>query len=288
MRWRRRPRSGNLRDERGQTSTGMPTVAKGGIPAVIVLLLAILLGPRVLGGGGGIDIPGLDLPGAGPGASAQPTSTAPDPDARLVDFVSFVLDDVQAMWKSKFAESGKTYRDAQLVLFTEAVQTGCGAASAEVGPFYCPPDQTVYLDLDFFRELARRFEAPGEFAQAYVVAHELGHHVQNLYGISDDVRQESDQHPDEANRLSVRLELQADCLAGVWGYTTEQRHLLEAGEVDQGLAAAAAVGDDRIQKQATGTTNPETWTHGSSAQRVQWFKRGFTTGDPSQCDTFAG
>lgn len=264
----------------------MPTVIKGGVPAVVALLIALLFGTGVLGGGGGIDIPGIDLPRAQAPVGAN-ESAGPDPDGELVAFVSFLLDDVQTVWKTKFQRAGKTYRDADLVLFTDAVQTGCGSATSDVGPFYCPADQTVYLDLGFFRELQRRFGAPGDFAQAYVIAHELGHHVQSLLGITQDVQQESQLHADQANDLSVKTELQADCLAGVWGFTTQQRDLLEAGDVQEGLKAAAAVGDDRIQKQATGSTSPETWTHGSSQQRVQWFREGFSSGDPSACDTFS-
>jgi predicted metalloprotease len=289
VRWRRGARSKNVLDERGQSPTttgfGFPTVAKGGIPAVLVLLLALFLGGKVLGGGGGI--PGINLPQANsPGIPSG--RTGPDPDGDLVAFVSFVLDDVQTTWQKLFAQSGKTYRDAELVLFTDAVDTGCGSATSEVGPFYCPADQRVYLDLGFFRELRDRFGAPGDFAQAYVVAHELGHHVQNLLGVTSDVQQESRAHPNEANELSVKTELQADCLAGVWGYSTEQRDLLDPGDVQEGLKAAESVGDDRIQKAATGTTNPETWTHGSSEQRMHWFNQGFTTGDPASCDTFSG
>jgi predicted metalloprotease len=261
-------------------------VAKGGVPALLLLLVALLFNSGVLGRGGGIDVPGIDLPAAGPAAGPGQT-TGPDPDADLVAFVSFVLDDVQTVWKSKFEQAGKTYRDADLVLFDDSVETGCGGATSEVGPFYCPADQTVYLDLGFFRELQRRFGAPGDFAQAYVIAHELGHHVQNVLGITSDVQQESALHSDGANDLSIKTELQADCLAGVWGFTTQQRDLLETGDVGEGLKAAAAVGDDRIQRQATGGINPETWTHGSSEQRVRWFRQGFTGGDPADCDTFS-
>jgi uncharacterized protein len=287
MRWRRGARSKNVLDQRGQSPSGfgIPAVAKGGIPAVLVLVLALLLGGRVLGGGG-IDVPDINLPQANP-PGVPPGATGPDPDGDLVAFVSFVLDDAQTTWRKLFAQSGKSYRDAELVLISDAVDTGCGSATSDVGPFYCPADQRVYLDLGFFRELRDRFGAPGDFAQAYVVAHELGHHVQNLLNITSDVQQESRAHPDDANELSIKTELQADCLAGVWGYSTEQRDLLEAGDVQEGLDAAASVGDDRIQRQATGATNPETWTHGSSEQRMHWFNQGFTTGDPASCDTFA-
>jgi hypothetical protein len=244
-----------------------------GIPGLILLLIVVALTQF----------------GNGPAETGRPgDETATGENERIVQFVSFVLDDVQGVWRRKFSESGDDYRPARLVLFTQSTGTGCGFATSEVGPFYCPSDETVYLDLDFFRELRRRFGSPGDFAQAYVLAHEIGHHVQHLRGVSDVVDEESKRHPGRANALSIRLELQADCLAGVWGHTTERRELLEAGDLQEGLAAAAAVGDDRIQKQATGSTNPETWTHGSSRQRMQWFSTGFDSGDPDACDTFAG
>jgi uncharacterized protein len=174
------------------------------------------------------------------------------------------------------------------VLFRDAVRSGCGTASAQTGPFYCPADQKVYVDLSFFDELDQRFGAPGDFAQAYVLAHEIGHHVQTLLGVSGKVRQAQQSNPRQANELSVRMELQADCLAGVWGKSTQQRGVLESGDVEEGLAAAASVGDDRIQRQARGTVNPESFTHGSSEQRMQWFRRGFSSGDVGSCDTFSG
>jgi predicted metalloprotease len=244
-----------------------------GIPGVIILLIVVAL--YSFGGG-----PQEGVRPDGRGGTAG--------EERLVQFVSFVLDDVQGVWRRQFAAAGDDYRPAQLVLFTQSTSTGCGFASSEVGPFYCPADETVYLDLDFFRELKRRFGAPGDFAQAYVIAHEIGHHVQHLLGVSDAVHQESQRNPDRANALSVRLELQADCLAGVWGHTTERRELLETGDLQEGLDAAAAIGDDRIQRQTTGQTNPETWTHGSSRQRMRWFSAGFDNGNPDACDTFRG
>ena len=178
------------------------------------------------------------------------------------------------------------YEPTKLVLFTEATTSGCGAASSATGPFYCPADRKVYLDLGFFRELRSRFGAPGDFAQAYVIAHEFGHHVQNVLGISDDVHRGQQENADEANELSIRLELQADCLAGVWAYSAYRERLLESGDLEEGLAAAAAVGDDRIQRQATGRIDRESWTHGSSQQRVTWFREGYETGDVNACDTF--
>jgi hypothetical protein len=260
-----------------------------GIPGTtIVVVLYLLMNSGVLGGGGGgsgFDDPFRNLPGAqDPGANPIPADS--DPDADQVDFISAVLDDVQGVWADTYANAGNEYPPARLVLFEEATQTACGVGSAATGPFYCPPDQTVYLDLGFFRELSSRFEAPGDFAQAYVIAHEIAHHLQNVSGFSEDVREAQARNPDEANELSIKLELQADCLAGVWGFTARERGILEDGDVEEALAAAASIGDDRLQKEATGRTNPETWTHGSSEQRVMWFRRGFESGDPAQCDTF--
>ena len=290
-------RSDNLEDRRsagGGTGSGLPIGlgAKAGLPGLLLLLVLAFFGRGAFdSGGGGFDVndPFNQFPQSVPGpSSAHPLPGAPDPDAKLVDFVSFVLDDVQNSWTAQFQQAGQTYRPAELVLFTNATQSGCGAASSATGPFYCPADQTAYLDLDFFRELTDRFQAPGDFAQAYVIAHELGHHVQNLTGVSDEVARLSSENPGDANELSVRLELQADCLAGIWGHSTYERGILEDGDIEEGLGAAAAIGDDRIQKQSTGRINPDTWTHGSSAQRVKWFKRGFQNGDINDCDTFSG
>ena len=190
------------------------------------------------------------------------------------------------MWTKVFAENGREYERAELVLFEGSTSSDCGGATEAIGPHYCPPDSNIYLDLDFFRELRRRFGAPGDFAQAYVLAHEVAHHVQNLLGINSEVHRASREDPDSANELSIRLELQADCFAGVWGYTIFERDLLESGDLEEGLDAAAAIGDDRIQEQSTGRIDKESWTHGSSAQRVKWFRTGFETGDPDACDTF--
>lgn len=204
-----------------------------------------------------------------------------------VQFVSFVLDDVQNNWNRILPQTAHVpYRHAKLVLFRDAYPSGCGMAKDAIGPFYCPEDEKVYLDLSFFDELRSRFHAPGEFAEAYVIAHELGHHVQKLLGIEPKVQRLRQARPDEANPLSVRLELQADCFAGVWGHTTEQRRIVSQSDVEQALNAAAAVGDDRLQRMATGRVSPETFTHGTSAQRVHWFQRGFQSGEISACDTF--
>ena len=199
--------------------------------------------------------------------------------------MSFVLDDVQSTWAREFTRLGHEYERAKLVLFTDAVRSGCGAADAAAGPFYCPEDRKVYIDLGFYNDLKNRFGAPGDFAQAYVLAHEIGHHVQHLLGLTDQVRGQQ-ARPDRAAALSVRLELQADCLAGVWAHSTNERRLLEEGDVEEALAAASAVGDDRIQKQAGARVSPETWTHGSARQRAGWFRRGLESGRMQDCDTF--
>jgi predicted metalloprotease len=248
----------------------------GGGLLIVIVLLAITL----FGGGLG----GLTDPGTGGG---QPL-TADDQQAQ---FVNTLTVDIQDSWASAFASSGRPYEPTVTVLFEGGTQTGCGGASSAVGPFYCPLDRKVYLDLGFFNELSRRFGAPGDFAQAYVIAHEFGHHVQNLLGTMDQVRQLQQANPADANELSVRLELQADCYAGVWAHSAyaqpgqgEGAVALEPGDIEEGIAAAEAVGDDRIQEQAQGQVNPETWTHGSSAQRAEWFQRGFRSGDPATCE----
>jgi predicted metalloprotease len=201
--------------------------------------------------------------------------------------VSFVLDDTQKNWETLLPEqAGKEYRHAKLVLFRNYTQSGCGSAESATGPFYCPADEKVYIDLGFYDELKQRFGAPGEFAQAYVLAHEVGHHVQKLVGVEAKVRQLQQQNPRQQNPLSVRMELQADCLAGVWAHSTQQRGLLEGGDVESALGAASAVGDDRLQKMATGHVSPETFTHGSSQQRMNWFRKGLDSGTIAACNTF--
>jgi uncharacterized protein len=297
MRWRRTGTDDSgLEDRRGQSPRGgmrFPggAVGKGAgglgiVGVIVVLLLAVLSGGS---GGGGFDIgPSLEPFPAGPAATENEVANGPDPDANLTRFAAFVVGDVQDSWATAFAAAGRQYQPTVLVLFTGGVDTGCGAASSAVGPFYCPADLKVYLDLGFFRELRDRFGAPGDFAQAYVIAHEFGHHVQNLLGITSEVSQEQLSDPGSANELSVRLELQADCLAGVWAHSAYEDNLLEVGDLEEGLAAAAAVGDDRIQQQAGGPIDRESFTHGSSAQRTAWFTRGFQGGEVSSCDTFSG
>jgi predicted metalloprotease len=220
--------------------------------------------------------------------STPETRSAPPVDDAASEFVGVVLKDTEDVWTALFRESGQTYEPPRLVLFTEAVQSGCGVAGAAVGPFYCPSDRTAYLDVSFFEDLQNRFAAPGDFAQAYVIAHEIGHHVQNLLGVSDRVHAMRGQvSTEEFNRLSVRLELQADFYAGVWAHHAERtKQILEAGDVEEALTAASAIGDDRLQRQAQGQVTPDSFTHGTSEQRMRWFRRGLETGDPSQGDTF--
>jgi len=230
---------------------------------------------------------------AGVGGMSAPTHTSQPDTARdqreepLVQFVSFVLDDAQKTWTQILSSQGVHYRHAKLVLFRDSIDSACGMAQSATGPFYCPQDEKVYIDLGFYVELKQRFGAPGEFAQAYVLAHEIGHHIQKLIGVEEKVHAAQERDPRSANQLSVRLELQADCFAGVWGYSTSQRDLLAAGEVQEGLNAAGAVGDDRLQRMSTGHVNPDSFTHGSSQQRMDWFQKGFTTGDMKSCNTFA-
>lgn len=293
MKWRLGRRSTNIEDRRGRTAGGfgrglgmrIPLGRRGGlgglglVAVVVVLLLA------------GVD-PGVLLNGGMGPSSLGPYEdlTAADPaDDALKDFVAVVLADTEDTWRAAFEEKGGRYRDPMLVLFTGSVGSACGYANAAVGPFYCPGDSKVYLDLSFFRELETRFGAAGDFAQAYVIAHEVGHHVQNLLGIADRVRAVlANSSEADANALSVRMELQADCLAGVWANRADAaRDILETGDVEEALAAANAIGDDRLQRQATGTVTPDSFTHGTSAQRVRWFRQGLERGTFAACDTFA-
>jgi predicted metalloprotease len=255
----------------------------GGLVGVVVTVLILLLG----GGGYDVNSPFEQFPSQ-PASGGSTMDGAPDAESELVDFSSFVVGDLQGFWAADFQKAGRDFSATKLVLFRQGIDTGCGPGSAATGPFYCPLDRKIYLDLGFFRELAQRFRAPGDFAQAYVIAHEYGHHVQTLTGITKQVEDATREDPDHRNALSVRTELQADCLAGVWAHSTFERGLLEQGDLEEGLTAAASVGDDRIQAQATGRISPETFTHGTSEQRDRWFKTGFDQGDATACDTFSG
>lgn len=249
--------------------------------AIILLILSFVFKQNffaLLGGGGGA-----------PATVSQPDTARDEAEKPLVQFVSFVLDDTQNTWTQVLPQqTGTPYRHAKLVLFRDYTDSGCGGAQSATGPFYCPSDEKVYIDLGFYDELKQRFGAPGEFAQAYVLAHEVGHHVQKLLGIEAKARSLQEQNPSQGNRVSVEMELQADCFAGVWAHTTQQRGLLEAGDVDSALGAAAAVGDDRLQKMSTGHVNPDSFTHGTSEQRTEWFTRGLQSGAISACNTFGG
>lgn len=285
MKWKRGGRrSGDLIDRRGRSGVSAGGLGAGlGLPAVLILVVSLLLRGGDGGAGGDIgDILGDLSNPAGPASGAPPTAE----DEKLADFMSFVLDDVQNFWEDTFEQANKDYPRAKLILFTDATNSACGGANAAIGPHYCPPDQHIYLDLGFFRDLKTQFGAPGDFAQAYVLAHEVAHHVQNVLGINEETRRAQEANPDEANELSIKLELQADCFAGVWAFTAYERDLLSAGDLAEGLEAAAAVGDDRIQEQSGSRVNPESWTHGSSEQRQQWFEAGYADGDPNACDTF--
>lgn len=289
MRWKKVEGQGDIEDRRGQSSGplggGLPIpigVGGGGLGLVLLVVVALLFGGDILGGGsgggplspGGIDetVPPASS-GSGPSGSGAGTDDA-------LEFAKFVSSDAQDMWTQVFQQSGKRYTRAPVVIFTSGTVSGCGQASSSSGPFYCPADHKVYLDLSFFRELSRRFGAPGDFAVAYVISHEIGHHIQSELGIEEEIRRKQQSDPSQANRYSVQLELQADCFAGVWARSTYERGLLDPGDIEEGLKAAAAVGDDRL-----GARSPEQWTHGSSALRVQWFRTGFDSGKPGDCDT---
>ncbi|MGE5255935.1 MAG: neutral zinc metallopeptidase [Hyphomicrobiales bacterium] len=282
MRWESGRRSENVEDRRGFRVS--PRMAGGGIGTLLLVLAALYFGidPSII-----LDQSQVSQPGAGAPTQSTPYSASPE-EKRLADFVSVVLADTEDTWQSLFREMGKTYEEPRLVLFTGAVESACGTASTAVGPFYCPMDHKVYIDLEFYRELKNRFGAPGDFAQAYVIAHEVGHHVQNLLGIADKVHSlRSRVGETEANKLSVMMELQADCFAGVWAYHADKaRHILEKGDVEEALNAASSIGDDRLQRQSRGYVTPDSFTHGSSVQRVRWFKRGIETGNVGQCNTF--
>ena len=282
MRWTPGGISSNIIDRRGGGGFGFgrgPTIGCGG--AIILLVISLLTGRNFFtlvddGGGGGA---------VATSQEGAPVQQSPE-EARMVEFVSLVLDDAQETWTRIFEREGARYEPAKLVLFRDLTQSACGMGQAATGPFYCPADGRVYIDLSFFDELDRRFGAPGDFAQAYVLAHELGHHVQNLTGTARRVQEAMQSDRAKANDYSVALELQADCYAGMWAHSTQRRNLLEAGDVEEGLAAAAAVGDDRLQRMSGRGVNPESFTHGSSTQRMEWFQRGMQSGRLDACDTF--
>jgi predicted metalloprotease len=280
MRWTPGGESSNIEDRRGQGGGLIPggRMGMGLGGAVVMLVLSLIFGRDFVTGGTSADT-------ATPATANGEISSSPA-EERLVQFVSFVLDDVQNTWRSILADRHVPYEDAKLVLFRDATQSGCGVAESTMGPFYCPLDEKAYIDLGFYDELRRRFGASGDFAQAYVLAHELGHHVQHLLGIDAQARRAQQRDPQLANSVSVRLELQADCFAGIWAHSTEQRRLLQQGDVDEALNAAASVGDDRLQRATTGRVDAESFTHGTAAQRSAWFKRGLTNGQIEACDTF--
>ncbi|WP_428607628.1 KPN_02809 family neutral zinc metallopeptidase [Sedimenticola sp.] len=301
MRWRGNRQSDNIEDRRGMRATRSGNFGGGGgalrlLPVVIKFLgvkgtliaVALFIGYGLFSGtlsqmlgGGGFQEQSARQTGGNVSQSAQ--------EKELVQFISVVLADTEDTWHALFQEMGREYKEPRLVLYRQSINSGCGFGSAEMGPFYCPADQKVYLDLSFYEDLRNRYQAPGDFAQAYVVAHEIGHHVQTLTGISRKV-QEAKQGMDstQANQLSVRQELQADCFAGIWAHHADRsRQILEAGDVEEGLTAASAIGDDRLQKQSRGYVTPDSFTHGSSRQRVKWFGIGLKVGTLKACDTFS-
>jgi uncharacterized protein len=283
MRWRGERQSSNVEDRRGMSvSRGAKVGGIGGLGLVAVVVIGMFLGvdPSDL-----LQIISQSTPSS---SVSTEQSTVPAANDDLRNFVAVVLAETEDVWNETFQQSGKTYQEPGLVLFSGAVESACGMADSAVGPFYCPADQKVYLDLVFFEELHSRFGASGDFAQAYVIAHEVGHHVQTLLGITQKVtRLQAQSSTSDRNKLSVMMELQADCLSGVWAHQAQKnRNILEAGDIEEGLNAASAVGDDRIQKRTRGYVVPDGFTHGSSAQRVRWFKRGFEQGNIKACDTF--
>ncbi len=280
MRWNPMGRSPNLEDQRGGSGArgpGLGGLGLGGIILVVIVALVTKQNPLTLIGA---------LEQSGAAAPTTGVAVTDSTEENTVQFVSFVLDDAQRLWGRLLSAQGGQWQDAKLVLFRDRVESACGFAQAASGPFYCPGDQKVYIDLGFYRELEEKFGAPGEFAEAYVLAHEIGHHVQAMLGTEAKVKEAQARRPSDANDLSVRLELQADCYAGVWGYSAAKAGRLDAGDVEDGLRAAAAVGDDRLQRMSTGQVHPESWTHGSSEQRMTWFRRGFDSGAMTACDTF--
>lgn len=294
MRWKQGRRSDNVEDMR---SASPPSMAMGGVSAIARILpfllrtksgrTILIIGVLVYFGAKfmGVDLLQLGAPPGSVGTNSQELSAR---DQELADFVSVVLADTESTWQLEFQKLGLTYQEPKLVLFRDAVNSACGYAQSAMGPFYCPGDKKLYIDLAFYEDMKNKLGAPGDFAQAYVIAHEVGHHVQNLLGTSTQVAQAQQQSSKEqANQLSVKLELQADCYAGIWGYYADsERQMLEEGDIEEALNAASAIGDDKLQQQAGGVVRPESFTHGTSKQRVAWFKRGFEQGKVEACNTF--
>ncbi|MGZ5332598.1 MAG: KPN_02809 family neutral zinc metallopeptidase [Solirubrobacterales bacterium] len=307
MKWRRGQKNPDVIDQRGGGGGGGAGGAGGGaggglpipIPSsgagkgagglgivgvIIFLVLQFLVGG---GGGGGFDIPSSIPSNAQAPSSGEPIPPSQDPQADLKDFSSYVHADTQKFWETTFQQAGTPYNRAKLVLYSGGVDTGCGSATSAVGPFYCPVDERVYLDLSFYEDMTKQLGAPGDFAWAYVIAHEMGHHIQQQDGTFDKVQQEEQANPDDANAISVRTELQADCYAGIWGKTVFAAGDLEQGDIEEAQNAAAAVGDDRLQSRGGGGVDPDSFTHGTSEQRQHWFQTGYDSGQPSSCDTFS-
>jgi predicted metalloprotease len=284
MKWERGHKSQYVEDVRGQRASGRGSALKVGGGGAVVLALIALVAQAF-----GVNLPAGGTSGVSSGGGGETNGPPPEltgADKELFDFINYAVDDIQDTFTKVFAANGLTYRPAVLRVFSGAVDTACGAADANVGPFYCPADSKAYIDMTFYRDLRERFGAPGDFAQAYVLAHEYGHHIQNLLGTDDKVRQEAARDKSQENQLSVRQELQADCYAGIWANGTAKKNLIEAGDIEESMTAAQAIGDDRLQKMAGRRVNPETFTHGSSAQRAKWFRRGYESGRLTDCDTF--
>ena len=294
MDWQPGQMSNDIEDRREESGGGGGGFGFGGgglgiVGFIVLLVISLVTGRNYIGaylhGGSTSSEPQVNEQRVAPGAQGGPNANGEDRDAHLI---SFVLDNVQGFWTKEFQQEGRTYRHAKLVLFRDATYSGCGTAQAATGPFYCPQDQKVYIDLGFWNELRRFGGSTADFAQAYVIAHELGHHVQKLTGIEPKVQEMEQQQPDQRNHLSVDLELQADCYAGVWAHSAEAQGIVHPDDITAALSAAAAVGDDHLQKMSGRAVSPETWTHGSSSQRETWFRRGLQSGDRAACNTFGG
>ncbi len=286
MKWRGREQSSNVEDRRGQRMGG-GGLFKGGIGGIVLLLVAWYFGidPQLLMQGAETLSPPASTRQSGP--SPETTANGLPVQDEHAQFIATVLADTETAWQDIFRVRQSRYQEPRLVLFTDATPTACGTGQSAMGPFYCPADRQVYIDLGFYRELSQRFGAPGDFAQAYVIAHEVGHHVQNLLGTASEVHAQRQRVSEaESNALSVRMELQADCYAGVWAHFAQNKGYLEAGDIDEALTAASAIGDDTLQKRARGTVVPESFTHGSAAQRQHWFRQGWQSGRPEDCNTF--